>query len=177
MADFTYVASWRGFVYVAFVIDVCSRRIVGWRAHTTLRTDLVRDALEQALHHRELDGRVIVKTDRVAQDVAMRYTDRVLAAGAAPSVGSVGDAYDNAAAETVMGLYKNEAVAKNSPFVTGPLKTLADVEKLTFDWLDWYNNRRLHSALGNMPPKEYERNYYAETNGPINIEAANKTAA
>jgi len=76
-----------------------------------------------------------------------------------------------------MGLYKNEAVAKTSPFITGPLKTLADVEKLTFDWLDWYNNRRLHSALGNMPPAEYELNYYAETNGPINIEAANKTAA
>jgi len=76
-----------------------------------------------------------------------------------------------------MGLYKNEAVAKTSPFVTGPLKTIADVKKLTFDWLDWYNNRRLHSTLGNMPPEEYERNYYAETNGPINIEATNKTAA
>ncbi|MBC7763357.1 MAG: transposase [Candidatus Saccharibacteria bacterium] len=93
------------------------------------------------------------------------------------SIGTIGDAYDNAAAERVRGLYKNETVAKNSPFVTGPLKTLADVERLTFDWLGWYNNRRLHSALGNMPPEEYERNYYAETNGPINIEAANKTAA
>jgi len=94
VADFTYVATWRGFVYVAFVIDVFSRRIVGWRAHTTMRTALVLDALEQALHDRELDGRLIVHTDRGAQYVAMRYTDRVLAAGAAPSVGSVGDAYD-----------------------------------------------------------------------------------
>nr|WP_166791584.1 integrase core domain-containing protein [Cryobacterium sp. Hh38] len=93
------------------------------------------------------------------------------------SIGTVGDAYDNAAAETVTGLYKNEALAKNSPFHTGPLKTLADVEELTIDWIDWYNNRRLHSSLGNMPPEEYESNYYAETNGPINIKAANKTAA
>ena len=104
VADFTYVATWRGFVYVAFVIDVFSRRIVGWRALTTMRTELVLDALEQALHDRELDGRLIVHTDRGSQYVAMQYTDRVLAAGAAPSVGSVGDYYDDALAESVIGL-------------------------------------------------------------------------
>lgn len=97
--------------------------------------------------------------------------------GLVASIGSVGDAYDNAAAETVMGMYKNEAIAKNSPFNVGPLRTLADVEELTFDWLDWYNNRRLHSTLGYLPPAEYEANYYAETNGPLNDEAADKTAA
>lgn len=115
MADFTYVATWRGFVYVAFVIDVFSRRIVGWRAHTTMRTELMLDALEQALHDRELDGRLVVHTDRGSQYVAMRYTDRVLAAGAAPSVGSVGDAYDNSLAESVIGLYKTEVVYRRLP--------------------------------------------------------------
>ena len=112
-----------------------------------------------------------------AQYTSIKFTETVALEGLVASIGTVGDAFDNAAAETVMGLYKNEAVAKNSSFITGPLKTLADVEKLTFDWRDWYNNRRLHSALGNMPPAEYELNYYAGTNGPINIEAANKTAA
>jgi len=109
--------------------------------------------------------------------VNRKFTETVVLEGLVASIGTIGDAYDNAAAERVMGLYKNEAVAKNSPFSTGPLKTLADVEELAFDWLDWCNNRRLHSSLGNVPPDEYERNYYAETHGPINIDAANKTAA
>ena len=102
-----------------------------------------------------------------AQYTSIKFTETVALEGLVASIGTIGDAYDNAAAETVMGLYKNEAVAKNSPFSTGPLKTLADVEELTFDWLDWYNNRRLRSSLGNMPPEEYERNYCAETNGPL----------
>ena len=111
------------------------------------------------------------------QYTSIRFTETVALEGLTASIGSVGDAYDNAAAETVMGLFKNEAVAKNSPFRTGPLTTIADVEEITFDWVDWYNNRRLHSTLGNIPPEEYERNYYAETTGPSNGEAANKTAA
>ena len=96
---------------------------------------------------------------------SVKFTETVVLEGLVASIGTIGDAYDNAAAETVMGLYKNEAVARDSPFATGPLRTLADVEELTFDWVDWYNNRRLHSSLGNIPPDEYERNYYAETNG------------
>ena len=95
----------------------------------------------------------------------LKFTETVALEGLVASIGTIGDAYDNAAAETVMGLYENEAVAKNSPFITGPLKTLAHVEEFTFDWVDWYNNRRLHSSLGNMLPEEYERNYYAETTG------------
>ena len=155
MADFTYVASWRGFVYVAFVIDVCSRRIVGWRAHTTLRTDLVRDALEQALHHRELDGRVIVKTDRVAQYVAMRYTDRVLAAGVALSVGSVGDAYDNALAESVIGRYTTEVIRRR-----GPWRGFEDVEYATLECVAWCNTQRVLAPLGFVLPAKSEEQYH-----------------
>ncbi len=155
VADFTYVATWRGFVYVAFVIDVFSRRIVGWRAHTTMRTELVLDALEQALHDRELDGRLIVHTDRGSQYVAMRYTDRVLAAGAAPSVGSVGDAYDNAMAESVIGLYKTEVIYRR-----GPWRGFEDVEYATLEWVAWFNTQRLLEPLGYVPPAEFEERYY-----------------
>ena len=155
VADFTYVATWRGFVYVAFVIDVFSRRIVGWRAHTTMRTALVLDALEQALHDRELDGRLIVHTDRGAQYVAMRYTDRVLEAGAAPSVGSVGDAYDNALAESVIGLYKTEVIRRR-----GPWRRFEDVEYATLEWVAWFNTQRLLEPLGYVPPAEFEEQYH-----------------
>ena len=155
VADFTYVATWRGFVYVAFVIDVFSRRIVGWRAHTTMRTELVLDALEQALHDRELDGRLIVHTDRGSQYVAMRYTDRVLAAGAAPSVGSVGDAYDNALAESVIGLYKTEVIYRR-----GPWRGFEHVEYATLEWVAWFNTQRLLEPLGYVPPAEFEEQYY-----------------
>jgi transposase InsO family protein len=155
VADFTYVATWRGFVYVAFVIDVFSRRIVGWRAHTTMRTELVLDALEQALHDRELDGRLVVHTDRGSQYVAMRYTDRVLAAGAAPSVGSVGDAYDNALAESVIGLYKTEVIYRR-----GPWRGFDDVEYATLEWVAWFNTQRLLEPLGYVPPAEFEERYY-----------------
>lgn len=112
-----------------------------------------------------------------AQYTSIRFTDTVALEGLVASIGSVGDAYDNAAAETVMGLYKNEAIAKNSPFRTGPLRTIADVEEVTFDWVTWYNNERLHGYLGNLPPEEYERNYYDRDIGPSPGEAANTTAA
>lgn len=154
VADFTYVATWRGFVYVAFVVDVFSRRIVGWRAHTTMRTDLVLDALEQALHDRELDGRLVVHSDRGSQYVSMRYTERLVEAGAAPSVGSVGDAYDNALAESVIGLYKTEVIHRR-----GPWRGFDDVEYATLEWVAWFNMQRLLEPLGYLPPAEYEEQF------------------
>jgi putative transposase len=155
VADFTYVATWRGFVYVAFVIDVFSRRIVGWRAHTTMRTDLVLDALDQALHDRLLDGNLVVHSDRGAQYVSMRYTGRLAAAGAAPSVGSVGDAYDNALAETVIGLFKTEVIHRD-----GPWRGFEDVEMATLEWVAWFNQERLLEPLGYVPPAEFEAQFY-----------------
>ena len=155
VADFTYVATWRGFVYVAFVIDVYSRRIVGWRAHTTMRTVLVLDALEQALHDRVLDGHLVVHADRGTHDVTMRSTARLAAAGAAPSVGSVGDAYDNALAETVIGLFKTEVIHRD-----GPWRSFDDVEFATLEWVAWFNQERLLEPLGYVPPAEFEAQYY-----------------
>jgi transposase InsO family protein len=155
VADFTYVATWRGFVYVAFVVDVFSRRIVGWRAHTTMRTDLVLDALEQALHDRELDGRLVVHSDRGSQYVSINYTERLAEAGAAPSVGSVGDAYDNALAESVIGLYKTEVIHRRSPW-----RGFDDVEYATLEWVAWFNQRRLLEPLGYVPPAEFEERFY-----------------
>ncbi len=155
VADFTYVATWRGFVYVAFVIDVFSRRIVGWRANTTMRTELVLDAREQALHDRELDGRLMVHTDRGSQYVAMRYTDRVLAAGAAPSVGSVGDADVNALAESVIGLYKTEVIRRRRPW-----RGFEDVEYATLEWIAFFNTQRLLEPLGYLSPAEFEEQYH-----------------
>lgn len=157
VSDFTYVATWRGVVYVAFVIDVFSRRIVGWRAHTTMRTELVLDALEQALHDRELDGRLVVHSDRGSQYVAMRYTERLAAAGAAPSVGSVGDAYDNALAESVIGLFKAEVIHRR-----GPWRGFDDVEYATLEWVAWFNTQRLLAPLGYVPPAEYEEQFYRD---------------
>lgn len=154
VADFTYVATWRGFVYVAFVIDVFSRRIVGWRAHTTMRTDLVLDALEQALHDRETDGGLVVHSDRGSQYVAMRYTERLAAAGAAPSVGSAGDAYD-ALAESVIGLFKTEVIHRR-----GPWRGFDDVEYATLEWVAWFNQQRLLGPLGYLPPAEFEEQFY-----------------
>lgn len=154
VANFTYVATWHGFVYVAFVIDVFSRRIVGWRAHTTMRTELVLDALEQALHDRELDGRLVVHSDRGSQYVAMRYTERLADAGAAPSVGSVGDAYDNALAETIIGLFKTAVIRRR-----GPWRTFDDVEYATLEWVAWFNTQRLMVPLGYLPPAEFEEQY------------------
>ena len=159
VADFTYVATWRGFVYVAFVIDVFSRRIVGWRAHTTMRTDLVLDALEQALHDRLLDGDLVVHSDRGSQYVSMRYTARLAVAGAAPSVGSVGDAYDNALAETVIGLFKTEVIHRH-----GPWRGFEDVEIATLEWVAWFNQERLLEPLGYVPPAEFEAQFYETQN-------------
>lgn len=182
VTDFTYVATWGGFVYVAFAIDLFSRMIVGWSISTVKDTPFVEACLAMALWRRDHAGHPVQRglihhSDAGSQYTSIRFTESVALEGLIASIGSVGDAYDNAAAETVMGMYKNEAIAKNSPFNVGPLRTLADVEELTFDWLDWYNNRRLHSTLGYLPPAEFEANYYAETNGPLNDEAANKTAA
>jgi putative transposase len=155
LADFTYVATWRGFVYVAFVLDVFSRRIVGWRAHTMMRTGLVLDALEQALHDRETDGQLVHHSDRGSQYVSMRYTERLVAAGVAPSVGSVGDAYDNALAESVIGLFKTEVIHRR-----GPWRGFDDVEYATLEWVAWFNQQRLLEPLGYLPPAEYEEQFY-----------------
>jgi transposase InsO family protein len=161
VADFTYVSTWRGFVYVAFVIDVFSRRIVGWRAHTRMQTDLVLDALEQALHDRELDGRLIVHTDRGSQYVAMRYTSRLAGAGAAPSVGSAGDAYDNALAESIIGLYKTEVIHRR-----GPWRGFDDVEFATLEWVAWFNTQRILEPLGYVSPAEFEEQFHGTQAAP-----------
>ena len=155
VADFTYVATWRGFVYVAFVIDVFSRRIVGWRAHTAMRSDLVLDALEQALHDRETDAALIHHSDRGVQYLSMRYSERLADAGIAPSVGSRGDSYDNALAESVIGLYKAEVIHRN-----GPWRAFDDVEYATLEWVAWFNTQRLLEPLGYLPPAEYEAQYH-----------------
>lgn len=157
VSDLTYVPTWRGFVYVAFVTDAYSRRIVGWRATTTLRTDLALDALEQALYDRALDGPLVHHSDRGSQYLAIRYTDRLLEAGIEASVGSRGDAYDNALAETINGLYKTEVIHH-----LGPWKGLEDVEYATLEWVAWYNSRRLMEPLGYRPPAEYEAQYYQD---------------
>jgi len=155
VADLTYVATWRGFVYVAFVIDVFSRTIVGWRASSSLRTDLALDALEQALYARPDTDRLVHHSDRGVQYVSIRYTERLAEAGIEPSVGSKGDSYDNAMAESVIGLYKTEVIRRR-----GPWRHLEDVEFATLEWVDWFNNRRLLEPIGNVPPVEFEEAYY-----------------
>jgi transposase InsO family protein len=159
VSDLTYVATWRGCVYVAFVIDVFARRIVGWRASSSLRTDLALDALEQALYDRpELDDdRLVHHSDRGSQYLSIRYTERLAEAGIEPSVGSVGDSYDNALAESVVGLFKTELIRRE-----GPWKNLDDVEYATLGWIAWYNNKRLLEPIGYVPPVEYEQMYYQE---------------
>lgn len=155
VADLTYVATWSGFVYVAFVIDVFARRIVGWRVSNSLRSDLALDALEQALHARsKLEG-LVHHSDRGVQYVSIRYTERLAENGIEPSVGSVGDSYDNAMAESVIGLYKTEVIRRR-----GPWRTLEAVEFATLEWVDWFNNRRLLEPIGNVPPVEFEEEYY-----------------
>lgn len=155
VADFTYVSTWRGFVYVAFVIDVFSRRIVGWRASTSLRSDLALDALEQALHDREVDGPLICHNDRGVQYLSIRYTERLAEAGIEASVGSRGDSYDNALAETIIGLFKTEVI-----YHDGPWRGLEHVEYATLEWISWYNTQRLMEPLGYLPPAEYEAQYH-----------------
>ena len=158
VADFTYVATWTGMVYVAFVIDVFSRSIVGWRASATMRTDLALDALEQALYARQPDARLVHHSDRGSQYLAIRYTERLAQAGIEGSVGSRGDAYDNALAESVIGLFKTEVIRPH-----GPWRHLDEVEFATLDWVHWFNTERLLEPLGYLPPAEFERQYHAAT--------------
>lgn len=159
VSDFTYVATWNGFVYVAFVIDAFARRIVGWRVSRSARADFVLDALEQALHQRRpfAGSGLVCHSDRGAQYVSIRYTERLAEAGIEPSVGSVGDSYDNALAETVIGLFKTEVIHRR-----GPWRSFETVEFATLGWVDWFNNRRLLEPIGNIPPAEAETAYYAQ---------------
>ncbi len=158
VSDFTYVATWAGFVYVAFVIDTFARRIVGWRASRTAHAGFVLDALEQALHDRRPthSGGLVHHSDRGSPYVSIKYTERLAEAGIEPSVGSVGDSYDNALAETINGLYKAEVIHRR-----GPWRSFEAVEYATLEWVDWFNHRRLLEPIGNIPPAEAEEHYYA----------------
>jgi len=157
VSDFTYVSTWQGWQYVAFVIDVFARRIVGWRVSSSMRTDFVLDALEQALYARqpERDSSLIHHSDRGSQYVSIRYNERLAEAGVEPSVGSKGDSYDNALAETINGLYKAELIHRRAPW-----KTKEAVELATLEWVAWFNNHRLLAPIGYIPPAEAEANYY-----------------
>jgi putative transposase len=159
VSDFTYVATWTGFVYVAFVIDAYARRIVGWRVSRTAHAGFVLDALEQALHERRpVRGAGLVHhSDRGVQYVSIKYTERLAEAGIEPSVGSVGDSYDNALAETINGLFKAEVIHR-----CGPWRSFEAVEFATLEWVDWFNNRRLLEPIGNIPPAEAEARYYEQ---------------
>lgn len=158
VSDFTYVATWQGFVYVAFVIDTFARRIVGWRVSRTAHASFVLDALEQAIHQRQPAhrGGLVHHSDRGSQYISIKYTERLAEAGIEPSVGSVGDSYDNALAETINGLYKAEVIHKR-----GPWRNFEAVEFATLEWVDWFNHRRLLEPIGNIPPAEAEQLYYA----------------
>ncbi|MEM5469545.1 MAG: IS3 family transposase [Sulfitobacter sp.] len=157
VSDFTYVATWQGFVYVAFVIDVFARRIVGWRASRTANAGFVLDALEQAIHQRRpAQDQLVHHSDRGSQYLSIKYTERLAEAKIAPSVGSVGDSFDNALAETINGLFKAEVIHRR-----GPWRSFEAVEYATLEWVDWFNNRRLLEPIGNIPPAEAEANFYA----------------
>jgi putative transposase len=163
VSDFTYVATWAGFVYVAFVIDTYARRIVGWRVSRSAHAGFVLDALEQALHERRPvhRGGLVHHSDRGSQYVSIKYTERLSEAGIEPSVGSVGDSYDNALAETINGLYKAEVIHRR-----GPWRSFEAVEFATLEWVDWFNHRRLMEPIGNIPPAEAEKRYYASLEQP-----------
>jgi putative transposase len=160
VADFTYVATWQGFVFVAFVIDVFARCIVGWRVSSSIKTDLVLDALEQALHARSDTDGLVHHSDKGSQYLSIRYSERLTEAGIQASVGSTGDSYDNALAESIIGLYKTEVIRRR-----GPWRNTEGVEFATLEWVDWFNNRRLLEPIGNVPPVEYERAYYRRQEG------------
>ena len=168
VSDFTYVSTWQGWQYVAFVIDVFARRIVGWRLSSSMSTDFVLDALEQALWARQPTGGggLIHHSDRGSQSVSIRYTERLAEAGVEPSVGSRGDSYDNALAETINGLYKTELVRRRAPW-----KTREALELATLEWVDWYNHHRLLEPIGYIPPAEAEANYYRNLNQPAAMAA------
>jgi len=158
VADLTYVSTWRNSViYVAFVIDVFARRIVGWRVSSSLKTDLVLDALEQALDSRSGTKGLIHHSDRGSQYLSIRYTERLAEAGIESSVGSVGDSYDNALAESIIGLFKTEVIWPRRPW-----QTIHEVEYATCEWVDWFNHRRLLEPIGDIPPAEFEQAYYAQ---------------
>jgi transposase InsO family protein len=159
VSDFTYVSTWQGWLYVAFVIDVYARRIVGWRVSSTMRTDFVLDALEQALYDRqpERSDALVHHSDRGSQYVSIRYTERLAEAGIEPSVGSRGDSYDNALAETINGLYKAELIHRRAPW-----KTKEAVELATLQWVHWFNHHRLLEPIGYIPPAEAEANYFRQ---------------
>jgi putative transposase len=163
VSDFTYVATWQGFVYVAFVIDAFARRVVGWRVSRTAHAGFVLDALEQALHDRRplRGGGLVHHSDRGVQYVSIKYTERLAEAGIEPSVGSVGDSFDNALAETVIGLFKTEVIRRR-----GPWRSLEAVEYATLEWVHWFNTRRLLEPIGNIPPAEAEARYYAQVEAP-----------
>ena len=169
VTDFTYVRTWAGFCYVAFIVDVFAQKIVAWHAATSKATDLVMIPLRMALWardregHRPAPGQLICHSDAGSQYTSVRLTEHLALEEIRPSIGTVGDAYDNALMETINGLYKAEAI-RTTVFHAGPYKTLADVEYATAGWVDWYNNRRLHGTLGNVPPIEYEQAYYAALN-------------
>lgn len=156
VSDFTYVATWQGFVHVAFVIDAFARRIVGWRVSRTAHAGFVLDALEQAVHQRRPGAGLVHHSDRGSQYLSIKYTERLAEAGIEPSVGSVGDSYDNALAETINGLFKAEVIHRR-----GPWRSFEAVEFATLEWVDWFNNRRLLEPIGNIPPAEAEATYYA----------------
>jgi transposase InsO family protein len=165
LSDLTYVATWRGFVYVAFVIDAYARRIVGWRVSSSLRSELALDALEQALWARKLgSARLVHHSDRGVQYLSIRYTERLAEAGIEPSVGSVGDSYDNALAESVIGLFKTEVINRR-----GPWRGQEHVEFETLDWVSWYNSSRLLESIGYVPPAEYEEEYYRRQQTPATM--------
>ncbi len=157
VADITFVATWAGFVYVAFITDVFARRIVGWRVSQSLHTDLVLDALEQALWARQDTKGLVHHSDRGSQYLSIRYTERLAEANIDASVGSVGDSYDNALAETINGLYKTEVIRHR-----GPWRNINEVEFATLEWVDWFNSRRLLEPIGNIPPAEFEMAYYRQ---------------
>jgi transposase InsO family protein len=163
VSDFTYVSTWQGWQYVAFVVDVYARRIVGWRVSDSMRTDFVLDALEQALYARqpERDGSLVHHSDRGSQYVSIRYSERLAEAGIEPSVGSRGDSYDNALAESINGLYKTELIHRR-----GPWKTKSAVELATLEWVAWFNTQRLLGPIGYIPPAEAEANYYRQLAEP-----------
>jgi putative transposase len=168
VADLTYVATWAGFVYVAFVIDAFSRSIVGWRVSRSLRTDLALDALEQAIHMRPETEDLVHHSDRGVQYLSIRYTDRLADAGIEPSVGSVGDSYDNALAETIIGLYKAEVIERR-----GPWRAFESVEFATLRWVDWFNHRRLFGPIGYVPPAEYEEAFYRDQQEQAKVAGVN----
>ena len=157
VADFTYVATWRGFVYVAFVIDVFSRMLVGWRVSTSMKADLVLDALEQAVHARSDTEGLIHHSDRGTQYLSIRYSERLAECGIEASVGTTGDSYDNALAESIIGLFKAEVIHRN-----GPWRHVDSVEYATLGWVDWFNNRRLLEPIGDIPPAEFELAYHRQ---------------